>query len=220
MSTSFGFIETKGLVAAIAAADKITRSSGVNLIGKEITPPSLVTIKFSGEIKEVEAALIAGEEAAREMGAFIAKLMISSPHEDLSKVAGELKPLSKLNDQKIQKSEPVIKREVKPKTEQPKKEKPEIPSPKKEVIETTDTISRLREEALVKKAETKVNEKKEEEIIEDKSNDIATKSEELKGLNVHQLRKLARSYDNFPIKGREISRANRNELLEYFENLK
>ena len=43
--------------------------------------------------------------------------------------------------------------------------------------------------------------------------------EGLDNMNVHQLRKLARSTEGFPIKGREISRANRNELIEYFKKL-
>lgn len=41
--------------------------------------------------------------------------------------------------------------------------------------------------------------------------------DEVADYNVHQLRKLARSIDNFPIKGREISRANRNSLLDYLK---
>jgi len=39
-------------------------------------------------------------------------------------------------------------------------------------------------------------------------------------MNVHQLRKLARSIEGFPIQGREISLANRSTLLGYFEELK
>jgi ethanolamine utilization protein EutM len=38
-------------------------------------------------------------------------------------------------------------------------------------------------------------------------------------LNVHQLRKLARQTPNFPIQGREISKANRNTLLELFNRI-
>ena len=44
--------------------------------------------------------------------------------------------------------------------------------------------------------------------------------DEIENLNVHQLRRLARSTEGFPIKGREISRANRPELIVYFQNLK
>ena len=38
-------------------------------------------------------------------------------------------------------------------------------------------------------------------------------------MNVPELRKLARSREDFPIKGREISKANRKVLLEYFNKL-
>jgi hypothetical protein len=42
---------------------------------------------------------------------------------------------------------------------------------------------------------------------------------ELEVMNVHQLRRFARDFENFPIKGREISRANRGELLDFFKAL-
>ena len=38
-------------------------------------------------------------------------------------------------------------------------------------------------------------------------------------MNVHELRKLARSNANFPIKGREISKANRSILINYFNDI-
>jgi hypothetical protein len=38
-------------------------------------------------------------------------------------------------------------------------------------------------------------------------------------LNVHKLRNYARRFPEFPIKGREISRANRDELMEYFNKI-
>ncbi|MFN0058616.1 MAG: BMC domain-containing protein [Planctomycetota bacterium] len=43
--------------------------------------------------------------------------------------------------------------------------------------------------------------------------------EHLRRLNVHELRALARDYATFPIKGRAISRANRDELVGAFEKL-
>jgi hypothetical protein len=42
---------------------------------------------------------------------------------------------------------------------------------------------------------------------------------ELEVMNVHQLRRFARDIESFPIKGREISRANRGELLDFFKAL-
>ena len=45
-------------------------------------------------------------------------------------------------------------------------------------------------------------------------------STELENMNVHELRKLARETENFPIKGRDISKANRQTLLDYFKSIK
>lgn len=45
------------------------------------------------------------------------------------------------------------------------------------------------------------------------------KNKPLDTMNVHQLRRLARSSKNFPIQGREISKANRQELLYYFNSI-
>ncbi|MFO7448337.1 MAG: BMC domain-containing protein [Ignavibacteriaceae bacterium] len=87
-----------------------------------------------------------------------------------------------------------------------------------------DTISRLRKEALGLKAEKN-------KYIGSKSPkpDTKTAGEEIEpsslsedylvSLNVHLLRKLARSTKNFPIRGREISKANRQELLDLFKKL-
>lgn len=39
-------------------------------------------------------------------------------------------------------------------------------------------------------------------------------------MNVHKLRHYAREFPDFPIKGREISRANRNELVDLFNTIR
>lgn len=44
--------------------------------------------------------------------------------------------------------------------------------------------------------------------------------DELETLNVHRLRRLARGLDDFPIKGRDISKANRQVLIEHFRTMK
>jgi microcompartment protein CcmL/EutN len=45
-------------------------------------------------------------------------------------------------------------------------------------------------------------------------------TKELSELNVHKLRHIARSIADFPIKGRQISKATRNELRDYFEKMR
>lgn len=45
------------------------------------------------------------------------------------------------------------------------------------------------------------------------------KLSDIEELSVQKLRRMARDYKDFPIKGREISKANKNELLEYFKEM-
>ena len=101
-----------------------------------------------------------------------------------------------------------------------------------EVVESpTDhaasTLARLKAEALhdLQSEETIVTEVKKDNKapeVEEKFeyDDSTTSLEDLESFNVHQLRKLARGVEIFPIHGREISRANRDTLLAYFKSLK
>ncbi|MGE5432576.1 MAG: BMC domain-containing protein [Syntrophomonadaceae bacterium] len=54
------------------------------------------------------------------------------------------------------------------------------------------------------------------EILDIKNINLA----ELELMNVHRLRSLARGLAQFPIRGREISKANKQVLLDYFRKLK
>ncbi|HMN23162.1 MAG TPA: BMC domain-containing protein [Ignavibacteriaceae bacterium] len=94
------------------------------------------------------------------------------------------------------------------------------------------TIERLRIEALgLENEKTKLKEvssstkKKKEKVkneIKPKENKGKTEIdfEAISKMNVHKLRHYARAFSDFPIKGREISRANRTELVELFNDLK
>lgn len=98
-----------------------------------------------------------------------------------------------------------------------------------ETTKSISTIERLRIEALgLGSKENKTNDigaqsKKKKEKANNKIQ-LNEKSEinfdAISQMNVHKLRHYARAFPNFPIKGREISRANRNELVELFKNIK
>ncbi len=56
-------------------------------------------------------------------------------------------------------------------------------------------------------------------VAEEVSAESSEYLDELSQMNVPDLRKLARSKENFPIKGRDISKANKKILLEYFNQI-
>lgn len=218
MPKAFGLVETRGLVAAIEAADAMVKTSNITLVGKERTDPAMITIKIVGDVAAVKSAVEAGAKAASLVGEVIAIHIIPQPDEQLTVLFPEL------GDKQIPAKEPVYKKEQKPVAEVPQKKSEEKASEvvKKELKEKTDlfedsndTIARLRREALnikdAQKEETQKEKIKPQQDVPD---------EEIENLNVHKLRRLARSTEGFPIQGRQISRANRTELLEHFKKLK
>ena len=83
---ALGLIETRGLVAAIEAADAAVKSASVTLIGLEQTQAALITIKVSGETAAVQAAVDAGSRAAERVGEVISRHVIARPAMDTSRL--------------------------------------------------------------------------------------------------------------------------------------
>ena len=66
---SLGLIETVGLTVAVEAADAAIKSANVELVGYELTKGGgLVTIKLTGEVGAMNAAVSAGVAAASRVG--------------------------------------------------------------------------------------------------------------------------------------------------------
>ena len=83
---ALGFIETKGLVAAIEAADAMMKAASVELVGSEKVGSGLVTVMVSGEVGAVKAATEAGAAAAGKLGEIIAVHVIPRPQKDIEKI--------------------------------------------------------------------------------------------------------------------------------------
>ena len=67
MGEALGMIETKGLVGAIEAADAMTKSANVELIGYEKIGSGLVTVMVRGDVGAVKASVDAGAVAAEKL---------------------------------------------------------------------------------------------------------------------------------------------------------
>lgn len=66
---SLGLIETVGLTVALEAADAAMKSANVALTGYELTKGGgLVTVKLTGEVGAMNAAVAAGVAAAERVG--------------------------------------------------------------------------------------------------------------------------------------------------------
>ena len=81
--SAIGFIETRGLIGVIEAADVAAKAAHVQLMGFEEIGGGLVSIRFSGDVASVQTAVQAGAEAARRVSEVISHHVIPGPHADL-----------------------------------------------------------------------------------------------------------------------------------------
>ena len=88
---ALGMVETRGLTAAIEAADAMTKAAEVVLIGTEKIGSGLVTVMVRGDVGAVKAAVEAGESAASRLGELVATHVIPRPHSDVEKILPKFK---------------------------------------------------------------------------------------------------------------------------------
>ena len=86
MLEALGMIETRGLVAAVEAADAMVKAANVTLIGTEKIGSGLVSVMVRGDVGAVKAAVEAGGAAAARLGEVIATHVIPRPHTDVEKI--------------------------------------------------------------------------------------------------------------------------------------
>ncbi len=88
---ALGMIETRGLVAAIEAADAMVKAANVQLIGTEKIGSGLESVMVRGDVGAVKSAVEAGGAAAGSLGEIIATHVIPRPHGDVEKILPSIK---------------------------------------------------------------------------------------------------------------------------------
>ena len=88
---ALGMVETRGLVAAIEAADAMVKAANVTLIGTEKIGSGLVTVMVRGDVGAVKAATEVGAAAAQRLGELVAVHVIPRPHGDVEKILPTVK---------------------------------------------------------------------------------------------------------------------------------
>ena len=209
---ALGMIETRGLIASIEAADAMVKAAKVRLLGKEKITAGLVTVMVVGETAAVKSAVDAGAAAAQRVGELVSTHVIPRPDDQIDNIVPNMDSVEaeKVKDEVVE----IPDRRRRGRKPGSVKQKEIIPEEIDlfEKSSTSSTIDRLKKEALGRSVSEKVQKTKPA-----KKPDFTL--EELEVMNVHQLRRFARGIESFPIKGREISRSNRGELLDYFKAL-
>lgn len=185
---ALGLIETRGLVSALEAADAMCKSAEVELISKERTGGGLICIKIKGDVAAVKAAVDAGAAAAQRIGDLVSVHVIPRPDEGTEILITSSKKIAKQKEEEPKKiAAKPIKRTVKP------------PNEKITAISKVESTEKLPESNNL--------------ISDELSDDEDIYERQLSEMTVHQLRHYARTVSGLSIFGRQISRANRDELI-------
>jgi len=80
-SNALGLIETKGLIATIAATDAMLKAANVTLAGQVQIGGAYVTTLVRGDVGSVRAAVDAGAQAATQNGDLVSSHVIPRPEE-------------------------------------------------------------------------------------------------------------------------------------------
>lgn len=186
---ALGMIETRGLVSAVEAADAAVKAADVKLIGYQRVKGGLIMVAVTGDVAAVQAAIHAGAAAASKVGQVISQHVIPRPIEDL----------------KIMFVDNVFK----PDPPDPGQgDPPQGPVPSTNINEM---------EGPSPKETSSHAPKKQGETDEQKEKPLTM--EALKAMSVMELRRLARKTPGLTIRGRQISRANKKQLLSEFSRV-
>ena len=82
-SNAIGLIETKGFVAALAAADAMVKAANVTITDRQQVGDGLVAVIVTGEVGAVKAATEAGAETASQVDGVVSVHVIPRPHNEL-----------------------------------------------------------------------------------------------------------------------------------------
>ena len=88
---ALGMVETRGLTAAIEAADQMCKAANVALVGTEKIGSGLVTVMVRGDVGAVKSAVESESAAASRLGELVATHVIPRPHTDVEKILPVLK---------------------------------------------------------------------------------------------------------------------------------
>jgi microcompartment protein CcmL/EutN len=83
---ALGMIETRGFVGLVEASDAMVKAARVTLTRYEKIGSGYVTTLVRGDVGAVNAAVAAGQEAAKRVGELVSAHVIPSPHPQLEDV--------------------------------------------------------------------------------------------------------------------------------------
>jgi ethanolamine utilization protein EutM len=246
---ALGLIETRGLTGALGATHAATTSGQVVIASLEQTSPGVFTVRFEGEWHTVQAAVEAGARAAHDAGELISmhviprtddglvpmlpygrfvskyseeqsRAGIKKTRETAAKPGGSARPIRprrrKHDTTGVQSS-----RSLPESSKEPESVEPETSSAVVEREPQKPAPSPSSEPAAAPPQPQTTTSRPEAPAVQSTVDQPGLLSrEQLESMPVVKLRKYARSIEGLPIQGRQISKANKETLLEAIDSVR
>ncbi|RME25387.1 MAG: BMC domain-containing protein [Candidatus Zixiibacteriota bacterium] len=205
---AIGLIETDTLVSAIVGADAAAKNAQVTLVAAELNDGGLVTVRLEGELADVQVAVEAAVTAIRQLRQTVTTHVIARPSEELAPL---LQPTGFV-ELAHRKHEAVRRKPATQARPQPKpvtaKSRPSLVSPPQPKPADTEVVK----PAPVPAPEPDTR------VAEAEAKPVTTPAgipdwAEIERMPVVKLRRFARTVKGLPIQGRQISMANKTQLL-------
>jgi microcompartment protein CcmL/EutN len=222
---ALGLIETRGLTGALQATHAATAAGQVVICSTEQTSPGVFTVRFEGEWQTVQSAVEAGALAAHEAGAFISMHVIPKTDDGLVPMLPYGRFVSRYREDeesapKSAAAAPTPKAPARPKPRPKPKPKPK-PKP---VAQPAPAPAPTPEPERPKPAPVPPPVVTERPPAPAPTPPVSSGElldrDELDRMPVVKLRKYARDIKGLPIQGRQISKANKQQLLEAIESVR
>lgn len=221
---ALGLIETKGLLAAVEAADVMVKSADVSIIEKTYVGGGLVTISVTGDVGAVKASIEAGAAAVKNLNEefLVSEHVIPRPHEELESIIGSNNQQEDSSSNEDTSSvENVEKAEVVETTEALEEEQIVEDIYDSKNLKDVDTENKIKENQ--EKLDEDLDKVNLEKLHKNNVDNLVSKNglekiiSILNKLKVASLRSLAGEYKDFGIKVSEISKADKNLLIKKFK---
>ena len=191
---AMGLIETQGLIGAIEATDAASKAAAVVVSSVELTDAAYLTLKIEGDLGAVQAAVEAAVAAVEKIGELVAVHIIPRPDDNL----GPILPLRRF----VSKYHPDDNRPpLDMDNEEPGYPVKPVPPP----FTPSSSNTKKKEPKLKNSYEPKESKH--------------VKKDNLNKMTVKELRQLARSLSKLELRGREISMANKKQLIDAIKSV-
>lgn len=211
---SYGYIETYGYVASVAAADAALKAADVKLTNLYLTKAAILTVEVCGDVAAVRAAVDAGVAEAQRVGKLLGSNVIARVDEETSKIlVGGIQE----KQQKKEKVEAKIEEAQKEMKEKVVVEEIVVEEPKNdEIVEKKVEVDEVKVERVVEADEKVEADEISDEKIDNNSEKLKRKYRKMRVIELKQkVNNLKLNYS-----WNEIKAMTREQLIEILLNNK